>query len=83
MSDDVVTQRVSAEGADMLTLAGVNDANLVELARLCGVRISLRGDTLSVSGAPELVERATPVALRMVETARQQRCRSRPRTCCV
>ena len=72
MSDEVVTQRVSAEGADMLTLAGVNDANLIELARLCGVRISLRGDTLSVSGAPELVERATPVAVRMVETARQQ-----------
>jgi len=72
VSDEVVTQRVSAEGADMLTLAGVNDANLIELARLCGVRISLRGDTLSVSGAPELVERATPVAVRMVETARQQ-----------
>ena len=72
MSDEVVTQRVSAEGADMLTLAGVNDANLIELARLCGVRISLRGDTLSLSGAPELVERAAPVAVRMVETARQQ-----------
>jgi len=72
VSDEVVTQRVSAEGADMLTLAGVNDANLIELARLCGVRISLRGDTLSLSGAPELVERAAPVAVRMVETARQQ-----------
>ena len=31
MSDSSVTQRVSTEGADMLTLAGVNDGNLVEL----------------------------------------------------
>ena len=28
-----VTQRLSTEGADPLTLAGVNDGNLVELAR--------------------------------------------------
>jgi phosphate starvation-inducible PhoH-like protein len=72
VSDDIVTQRLSAEGADMLTLAGVNDANLIELARLCGVKVSLRGDLLTLSGSPEMVERAAPVAARMVETARQQ-----------
>ena len=33
VSDDSVTQKLSTEGADLLTLAGVNDANLVELSR--------------------------------------------------
>jgi phosphate starvation-inducible PhoH-like protein len=72
VSDDIVTQRVSAEGADMLTLAGVNDSNLVELARLCGVKVALRGDALSISGPSDMVERAMPVATKMVETSRQQ-----------
>ena len=31
VSDGSVTQQLSTEGADMLTLAGVNDANLIEL----------------------------------------------------
>jgi phosphate starvation-inducible PhoH-like protein len=72
VSEDVITQRLSAEGADMLTLAGVNDANLIELARVCGVRVSLRGDALSLTGPPDGVMRAAPVAMRMVDTARQQ-----------
>jgi phosphate starvation-inducible protein PhoH and related proteins len=72
MSEEALTHRLNAEGADMLTLAGVNDANLIELARLCGVKVSLRGDVLSLSGPADGVERATPVATRMVETARQQ-----------
>jgi len=72
VSDEIVSHRLNAEGADMLTLAGVNDANLIELARLLSVKVSLRGDQLTLSGAPEQVERAAPVAARMVETARQQ-----------
>jgi phosphate starvation-inducible PhoH-like protein len=72
VSADTVTRRVSTEGADLLTLAGVNDANLVELARLFGVRVALRGDALSIAGPEELVERAAPVGQRMVEVARQR-----------
>jgi phosphate starvation-inducible PhoH-like protein len=67
-----VTQRISTEGADMLTLAGVNDANLLELSRLFGVKVSLRGDAMVVTGAPEFVQRATAVGRRMVEMARQR-----------
>ena len=67
-----MTQKLSTEGADMLTLAGVNDGNLVELSRLCGVKVALRGDTMSISGPPELVERASEVGRRMVERARQR-----------
>jgi hypothetical protein len=34
VSDSSITQKLSTEGADMLTLAGVNDGNLIELSRL-------------------------------------------------
>jgi phosphate starvation-inducible PhoH-like protein len=62
---------LNTEGADLLTLAGVNDANLIELARLTGAKVSLRGDALTLSGPAGAVEKATPVAQRMVDTARQ------------
>ena len=73
MSDDTVTQRLSTEGADPLTLAGVNDSNLVELSRLGGVKVALRGDTMTIVGPTEFVERAIGIATRMIEAARQRR----------
>jgi len=72
VSDGSVTQKVSTEGADMLTLAGVNDGNLVELSRLCGVRVALRGDAMSITGPSELVSRAVEIGRRMVDRARQR-----------
>jgi phosphate starvation-inducible PhoH-like protein len=72
MSEETISQRLETEGADLLTLAGVNDANLVELARITGVKVALRGDTLSISGAPDDVERAAPVAQRMIDAAKQR-----------
>jgi phosphate starvation-inducible PhoH-like protein len=72
VSDDPVVQRLSAEGADMLTLAGVNDENLVELAKQSGAKIALRGDTLTITGAQEAVTRARPIAQRMIDTAKQE-----------
>lgn len=56
----------------MLTLAGVNDENLVELAKQTGAKIGLRGDTLTMSGTRDTVNRATPIAQRMIDTAKQQ-----------
>ncbi len=73
MTDGVVNERLSTEGADPLTLAGVNDGNLVELSRVSGARVTLRGDTLTLSGAPDLVARASGIAQRMIEAARQRR----------
>jgi phosphate starvation-inducible PhoH-like protein len=62
MPDDTTTQhRMSAEGADPLLFAGVNDANLQELQRTLGVRISFRGDAVTVTGTGEQVERALPI----------------------
>jgi len=69
MSDDVI-QRLSVEGVDPLALAGVNDANLLELARRLGVRVSLRGDTLSLAGSPAAIERAGTVAQALIDLAR-------------
>ena len=72
MPEETITQRLSAEGADPLTLAGVNDANLVELSKLSGARVALRGDTLSLVGSAEAVERATAIAQRMIDSAKQR-----------
>ena len=71
MTDEQTTQRLNTEGADLLTLAGVNDANLIELQRQTGTRVALRGDTLTLVGTAEAVERATPVAQRMIDAAKQ------------
>ena len=56
----------------MLTLAGVNDENITELVRQTGARVALRGDTMTLSGSREEVERAQPVAQRMIDTAKRQ-----------
>jgi len=71
LTDEQTTQRLNTEGADLLTLAGVNDANLIELQRQTGTRVTLRGDTLTLVGAADAVERATSVAQRMIDAAKQ------------
>jgi phosphate starvation-inducible PhoH-like protein len=65
-----ITHRVSAEGADPLALAGINDAHLLELARATGARIALRGDQVVLAGELEGVERATPLVTALVDLAR-------------
>ncbi len=68
-----VTARVTVEGADLLLLAGVNDANLVELAKLSGARIALRGDSLAITGDADAVARAEGIATALVTMAREGR----------
>ncbi len=69
MADDLHT-RMSAEGADPLLFAGVNDGNLLELQRTLGVRVSFRGETVTLSGTSEQVERAAPVVQGLLDLAR-------------
>ena len=69
MPDDS-SNKLSAEGADPLLLAGVGDANLLELQRSLGVRVGFRGDTLTIGGTVEQLERATPVVQGMIDLAR-------------
>jgi len=71
LTDEQTTQRLNTEGADLLTLAGVNDANLIELQRQTGTRVTLRGDTLTLVGSADAVERAASVAQRMIDAAKQ------------
>ena len=72
MPDETITTRLNVEGADPLTLSGVNDANLTELAKQTGARVALRGDVLTVSGTTESVDRASAIAQRMIDAARQR-----------
>jgi phosphate starvation-inducible PhoH-like protein len=72
VTEETTIQRLSTEGADMLTLAGVNDENLVELTKQTGARVSLRGDTLTLAGGNDAVAKAMPVAQRMIDAAKQQ-----------
>jgi phosphate starvation-inducible protein PhoH and related proteins len=65
-----VQHRLSAEGADPLLLAGVNDSHLLELSRVGGSRVVLRDDHVLLSGAIEDVERSVPVAQHMIDLAR-------------
>lgn len=67
---DETTLRISAEGADPLLLAGVNDATLLEVQRSLGVRVGFRGDTISLAGPAAAIEKAAPVIQGMIELAR-------------
>ena len=66
------TRRLSTEGVDLLLLAGVGDANLAELQRIYPVRVTLRGDAMTLMGTAEAVEKAAGIAQRMVDAAKQR-----------
>jgi phosphate starvation-inducible PhoH-like protein len=70
--ENMIEHRLDAEGVDPLMLAGVNDRNLQEVARLFGVRTVLRGDHVILSGALAAVERSVPVIQHMIELARMR-----------
>ena len=53
-----------------MLFAGVNDSNLQELQRALGVRVSFRGESVTLSGTPEQVERAGPVVQGLLDLAR-------------
>jgi phosphate starvation-inducible protein PhoH and related proteins len=67
---ETLQHRISAEGADPLLLAGVNDAHLMALSSVTGCRVFLRDDHLVFSGTLEEIEKGVPVAQHMVELAR-------------
>jgi phosphate starvation-inducible protein PhoH and related proteins len=67
---DEIQHKVSTEGADPLLLAGVNDGNLAELQRQLGVRVTFRGDTLTLAGTTEQVEKAAPVVQGLIDLVR-------------
>ena len=66
----VVEHRVDAEGVDPLLLAGVNDANIQEIAGLFDIRLVLRGDHVILSGELAAVESAVPLVQHLIELSR-------------
>ncbi len=70
MSDTATTVRVPIEGVDQLVLAGVNDANLVELARISSARVAMRGEALTLTGDNDAVMRGEAIAMGMIATVR-------------
>jgi len=70
MTGTPTTVRVPIQGVDQLMLAGVNDANLVELARLTNTRVALRGDALTLTGDADSAMRGESIALGMVGIVR-------------
>jgi phosphate starvation-inducible protein PhoH and related proteins len=72
VTEQVTSQRLDTAGADLLTLAGVNDANLIELARQTGVKVALRGDALVLTGPASAVSQGVQLAQRMIDAARQR-----------
>jgi phosphate starvation-inducible PhoH-like protein len=50
----------------------VSDANLLELQKLFPVRVTLRADAMAIVGAADVVQRALPVAQRMIDAAKQR-----------
>jgi phosphate starvation-inducible PhoH-like protein len=71
-SVEQVTVRLGTDGADLLTLAGVGDQNLLELQKQFPVRVTLRGEALALTGASAAVEKASVVAQRMIDAARRR-----------
>ena len=67
MADDIQT-RMSAEGADPLLFAGVNDSNLLELQRALGVRVSLPGRCGDAVAAPRTRSSARARSCRVCST---------------
>ena len=72
LTGEPTTLRLSTEGTDLLSLAGVGDSNLAELQKLFPVRVTLRGEAMVLSGAADLVEKAAVVATRMIDQAKQR-----------
>lgn len=70
MSPDDTRVSLNAEGADPLLFAGINDANLAELQRALGVRVSQRGDIVTVIGNADQMVRAQPVVQALLDMAR-------------
>ena len=70
MNGDDTRVTVAADGADPMALAGINEANFMELQRALGVRVSQRGDAVTMIGSTAQLARAAPVMQGMIDLAR-------------
>lgn len=66
MENKALTHKLSTRGVDPLSLYGHNDANLIALETRYGVRVTARGDHLSVNGPPHKVQHVSGLLEEMI-----------------
>lgn len=65
-----LSHQISTSGLDTLTLFGHNDANLLALESRYGVRLTARGDALTVSGPKHKVQHVSGLLSEMISCLR-------------
>ena len=71
MPEKYHTHRLSIQGVDPLSLYGHNDANLLALEDRYGVRLTARGDLLSVNGPHHKVQHVSGLLEEMISCLRR------------
>jgi len=66
-----LTYKLSIQGVDPLSLYGHNDANLLSLENRYGVRVTARGDFLTVNGPPHKVHHVSGLLEEMISCLRR------------
>lgn len=66
-----ISQKISTQGVDPLSLYGHNDANLIALESKFGVKITARGDTIRLDGDRESVGAAASLLDEMISCLRR------------
>ena len=66
-----ISQKISTQGVDPLSLYGHNDANLIALESRFGVKITARGDTIRLDGDRESVGAAASLLDEMISCLRR------------
>jgi phosphate starvation-inducible PhoH-like protein len=66
-----LSQRISIQGVDPLSLCGHNDANLIALESRFGVKVTARGDTIRLDGESEVVKTVSNLLEEMISCLRR------------
>lgn len=66
-----LSQRISTQGVDPLSLYGHNDANLIALESRYGVKITARGDTIRLDGDASSVQAVSALLDEMISCLRR------------
>ena len=71
MKELTLSHQLSIHGVDQLTLYGHNDANLLALEDRYGVRLTARGDLLTIDGPTHKVQHVSSLLEEMISCMRQ------------
>ncbi len=71
LKEPTLSHRISIQGVDPLTLYGHNDANLIALEGRYDVRLTARGDTLTINGPTHKVQHVSALIEEMISCLRR------------